>query len=407
MKVHHYKKIVLMSMIAILVGITSTVVGSTEVSAGGRHGNRIINCPSSSVEEGNNVKLGVNHSHKANREQMSVFWFTRGDDWADDDFTATGGSDYPTLYDVNQKAANGWDYMARTILTTDDDEFEDDETFEVGFWSDDSFRSCVITIRDNDVPIVIDQEITSTPPDGYAYRLGETIKIDIEFDYEVTAHNNPVLPLTIGGDWKGAKYKSGSGTTTLRFEYEVKVGDLDRNGASIRWRSKTGLGQEKVKSVDYPDRNANHYTSGTDSIEGQRVIGVPYITSVDMVSTPINGDTYWVGDVIEFAMTFSGEVNATGAGTGMTLSGDYKTARYRRGSGTNTIVFGYTVKPEDSDTNGISVRDGGYSAGGGTFGFWNITASGTNKAAYAKFKWSQQPVGPQGGRGPRPSCYRR
>ena len=398
-----FKRIALLVAVAAIAGLALTVVGLTDVFAGGRHGNRIISCPSSAVEEGESFTLAVKHSHGGGREKMSVFWFTRGDDWADDDFTATGGSDYPTLYDVNQEGRSGWDFMSRAIYTTDDDKFEDDETFEVGFWSDDSFRSCVITIRDNETPSVVGQEIISTPPDGYAYRLGETIKIDIEFDYEVTANNNPVLPLTIGGEWKGAKYKSGSGTTKLRFEYEVKVGDLDRDGASIRWRSKTGLGQEKVKSVDYPDRNANHYTSGTESIEGQRVIGLPYITSVDMVSTPISEDTYYVGDVIEFAFTFSQNVDATGAGTGMTLSGDYKTARYRRGSGTNTIVFGYTVQPDDSDTNGISVRNGGYNDDGSTYGFWNITARGTNKAAYKKFSGLSNQSGHKvdGGLGPR------
>ncbi len=232
---------------------------------------------------------------------------------------------------------------------------------------------------------VVDQEIVSTPPDGSAYRIGETIEVEVEFNHEVTVSNNPVLPLTIGGVWRGAKYESGSDTTKLRFAYDVQLGDLDRNGIDIRGRSSTGLGNGKIKMLGFPDRNADHAHGGHTNIEGQKVIGVPHVTGEEMVSTPINGDTYRVGDVIEFAITFSGKVDATGAGTGMTLSGDYKTARYRRGAGTETIVFGYTVKPEDSDTNGISVRDGGYSAGGGTFGFWNITARGTDKAAYAKF----------------------
>ena len=254
---------------------------------------------------------------------------------------------------------------------------------------------------------MVDQEIVSTPPDGSAYRIDETIEIEVEFNTEVTVSDNPRLPLTIGESfsrgWRGAKYTSGSGTTKLRFAYVVQMGDLDRNGIDIRWRNSTGLGGGKVKMLDDSDRNANHAHSASTNIEGQKVIGLPYVTDVEMVSTPIMGTFYGVGEVIECALTFSHEVDATGASTDMTLSGVHKTARYRRGSGTNTIVFGYAVKASDHDHNGIQVRGGDYNDDGSKYGFSNVRAKGTNKAAYAKFDGlgNQSDHKVNGGKGPR------
>ena len=111
------------------------------------------------------------------------------------------------------------------------------------------------------------------------------------------------------------------------------------------------------------------------------------VTGIEMVSTPASGDTYLVGEDIEFTLTFSHEVDATGSGLGMTIGGEYQAARYRRGTGTATIVFGYTVQEGDKDSDGVSVRKGGYYAdGSGAYGgLWNITAKGTDIPPYAVF----------------------
>ena len=77
-----------------------------------------------------------------------------------------------------------------------------------------------------------------------------------------------------------------------------------------------------------------------------------------MTSDPTHGtdsDTYGAGDVITFEVKFTEAVTITGAprlrfkisGTG----DDY--APYLSGSGTNTLVFAYTVLATDADTNGI------------------------------------------------------
>ena len=84
----------------------------------------------------------------------------------------------------------------------------------------------------------------------------------------------------------------------------------------------------------------------------------PLSVSLEVTSDPTHGtdsDTYGAGDVITFEVKFSEAVTITGtprlrfkiSGTG----DDY--APYLSGSGTNTLVFAYTVLATDADTNGI------------------------------------------------------
>ena len=90
-----------------------------------------------------------------------------------------------------------------------------------------------------------------------------------------------------------------------------------------------------------------------------RIIDPTRITDVQVMSTPRAAtDTYGAGETIEIWVTFSDAVNAT-ANTDLVLSvSGRKRAALLRGSGTKTLVFGYTVQAGDEDDNGIYVGDG-------------------------------------------------
>ena len=83
-----------------------------------------------------------------------------------------------------------------------------------------------------------------------------------------------------------------------------------------------------------------------------------------MTSTPLlnssggsTPDTYGEGETIEVSVTFNEAVTAT-TGTDFVLSvGGAKRAPLLRGSGTATLVFGYTVLADDEDTDGIWIGD--------------------------------------------------
>ena len=84
----------------------------------------------------------------------------------------------------------------------------------------------------------------------------------------------------------------------------------------------------------------------------------PTISTVAVTSTPVlETDTYGAGETIEVSVTFDEAVTAT-SDTDFVLSvGGATRAPLLRGSGTATLVFGYTVAPGDEDDNGIWIGD--------------------------------------------------
>jgi len=88
------------------------------------------------------------------------------------------------------------------------------------------------------------------------------------------------------------------------------------------------------------------------------------VDTVTVISTPPNGTTYKVGDVIEFAVSFvdpDGNPQNVNVAPGtapalqftMSSPATVVSAAYNSGSGTSTLTFHYTVQPGDLDTDGI------------------------------------------------------
>ena len=175
-----------------------------------------------------------------------------------------------------------------------------------------------------------------------------------------TASGTPRLVLTIGSNTRSADYSaSGSTATAVVFAYPVTVDDHDQDGISIAANA-LELNGGAIHKPGHTNTNAvlDHAVS-TQS--GHRVNRDPVIVSggVAVTSTPRAAtETYGADEIIEISVTFSDAVNAT-TDTDFVLSvgGADKRAPLRRGSGTKTLVFGYTVQAGDSDTDGIWIGD--------------------------------------------------
>ena len=99
----------------------------------------------------------------------------------------------------------------------------------------------------------------------------------------------------------------------------------------------------------------------------------PNITEVAVTSSAGRDNTYGLGETIEISATFSTAVDVDGTPSlGFWVGGTWQAANYLRGSGSNTLVFGYTVKSGDREDNGI-VMDGGYQDSNGTWHNLSIT----------------------------------
>ena len=201
--------------------------------------------------------------------------------------------------------------------------------------------------------------VTSSPDADSNYETGDVIQVTVTFSGAVTvdtASGTPSLALTIGSNTRYAEYSAGNSTATeLAFAYTVVGDDKDNDGISIDANALELNGGAIHKEGDTStDAGLDHGALSTRS--GHRVNRDVFIVSggVSVLSTPLAAtDTYGAGEIIEIEVEFSGPVNAT-TDTDFVLSvSGAKRAPLLRGSGTNTLVFGYTVQAGDSETNGI------------------------------------------------------
>ena len=201
--------------------------------------------------------------------------------------------------------------------------------------------------------------IESDPDAHDSYGVGEDIEVAVAFTEDVTVDTmsgTPRVALKVGSNTRYADYSaSDSSADELAFVYEVRADDHDQNGVSIDADALELNGGAIHKDGD-TSTNAvlDHADLGRDS--DHRVNRDPFIVSdgVSVISTPVAAtDTYGLGEVIEIEVEFSAAVDAT-TDTDFVLSvGGAKRAPLLSGSGTATLVFGYTVVSSDEDDDGI------------------------------------------------------
>ena len=205
--------------------------------------------------------------------------------------------------------------------------------------------------------------IESDPDAHDSYGVGEEIEVAVGFTDDVTVDTTsgtPRVALTVGSNTRYADYSaSDSSADELAFVYEVTADDHDQNGVSIDADALELNGGAIHKDGD-TSTNAVLDHAALDADSDHRVNRDPFIVSdgVSVISDPQAAtDTYGLGEVIEIEVEFSAAVDAT-TDTDFVLSvGGAKRAPLLSGSGTATLVFGYTVVASDDDDDGIWIGE--------------------------------------------------
>ncbi len=278
------------------------------------------------------------------------------------------------------------------VSTIEDSRIEHDETFEIGLFTVGGFESCVITIEDDDAPAITDVAVSSIPLRGDVYRSGENIDVTLTFDRQVDVAGDASLTLLFGDadhhTPREAGYLEGSGTRFLVFRYQVQPSDSDPDGIAV---SSAEASEEDgsiqgfsaivyARGTDIP---VDYTHAGIERASSHKVDGSPRVEHVGVISTPPDGwEAYRAYQTIEIALDFDTDVVVEGE-VGLALyvglvennwAEAWREAGYLRGSGTDTLVFGYTVEPGDMDIRGIAIPHGATAVlGSGT-----ITAAGTD-----------------------------
>ena len=228
-------------------------------------------------------------------------------------------------------------------------------------------------IIDTSTPSV--NNVTSSTANG-SYHDSDVIYVQVIFPEAVYVTGTPQLTMETGINDAVVNYSSGSGTSTLTFNYTVSgaanhtATDLDYkgtsalalNGGSIR----DGAGNDATLTLATPG------AAGSLGANKALVIDTTPSTITNVTSSTANG-SYINGQVISIQVVFSEIVTVTGTPQ-LTLETGTNDAvvNYTSGSGTNTLTFNYTVNGSASHTtsdldyqstsalslNGGSIRDG-------------------------------------------------
>ena len=112
----------------------------------------------------------------------------------------------------------------------------------------------------------------------------------------------------------------------------------------------TGVGNGQDATLDHSQLGGR---------PGHRIDQTPRAVSQEVTSAPSHGtpaDTYGAGDAIIFEVVFNQAVTVTGEPRlrfSVDSGTDDEYATYVSGSGSNTLVFSYTVLATDADTDGV------------------------------------------------------
>lgn len=217
-------------------------------------------------------------------------------------------------------------------------------------------------------PVVTDFAITSTPPNGTHYRIGDPIIITATYDQNVAATQPLSIPVTIGTGFHTetwtANLSSDSADNKLVFKYWVGENQRDDDGITVAGSGKI-LGDGTVQSATNPLVADRTVTQLLNQADHKVYAYYPLVQSVAVTSAPADGDTYRAGETIDVTLTFQYEVDVEDTPSIKILVGDENSERdaaYSSGSGTEAIVFSYVVQPGDLDSDGVAVK--GRSSGG-------------------------------------------
>jgi hypothetical protein len=191
--------------------------------------------------------------------------------------------------------------------------------------------------------------LSSSSPNG-TYGTGAAITINVNFNQAVMVTGAPKLLLNSAGT---ALYSSGSGTSTLTFTYTVAANNTT-NGGKLNEKSTTAL-TLNGGTINDSGGNAANLTlpalNSSSALAGSSDIVIDAKTpSIQTVTSPTSNGTYGGGALIKVAVKFSESVTVTGTPTLTLNSGG--TASFASGSGTNTLIFNYTVAVGDTTFGG-------------------------------------------------------
>lgn len=218
-----------------------------------------------------------------------------------------------------------------------------------GTLTDDAGNAAVLTLNNvaSTANVLVDGRpfVESITRVGDAKTNATSVSYTVTFDQPVTGVDASDFALLM----TGTAYGEVTGVTGSGATYTVTVGSTSGDG---------------VLRLDLKSSGTGITASGGAAIAGGFTSGQTYTfdstaPSVLFVGVP-TASTYKAGDTLEFTVNFNEAVTIDDTNGTPSLSltldtGGARQATFVRTSGSNALVFGYTVQAGDADANGVSL----------------------------------------------------
>ena len=172
---------------------------------------------------------------------------------------------------------------------------------------------------------------------------GNTVTLTLTMSEAVTVTGTPTLTLNDGGT---ATYSGGSGTNALTFSYTVSPSDSNVSALAV-----TQVNEPNGATITDSSGNAATLSLSGLTQSGPQIDPPILPTISSLVESPASGDLN-AGKTVTLTVNLNEAVTVAGGTPTLTLN-DGGTATYVSGSGTNALVFSYTVGA-GQNTSGLS-----------------------------------------------------
>ncbi|WP_173275650.1 S-layer homology domain-containing protein [Paenibacillus sp. NEAU-GSW1] len=185
------------------------------------------------------------------------------------------------------------------------------------------------------------------------YRDGQKLDFVVTYSEAVSVTGNPVLPITIGSQQVEAAFVNKPSASEIKFSYTVASGNNDNNGIELG----SALSLEGAVLTDIVGNDAVlTLSTGIDTTGVTVDTKAPVYESLQVPSA----GAYKANDKLSFEAEFDENVIVTGTPRIiLDVNGVQKYAQYESGTGTDQLMFSYTVQSSDNDANGISFLNEG------------------------------------------------
>ena len=377
------------------------------------------NSTSVSVNEGDDFDLRAKWHQNSGTGTWKAHWDTN----QTDPVSAEEDVDFEEEDEELHSKSRAYSTFKHTFHTKEDNRWEGNETFYAGYsairpsgGTNRAAHYCLINIVDDDPLEVTGVKLYNVPANSKHFQIGEWIHVIITASGVPDLADGQTVTLQFRDDdntvherqaefnvWGTVGYAAGNTEdpgTPLMFSYQLQAGDPKADTISVgSGFSSTVYGLKDdgtTSSVELAFSGKNHIQTeaqadgtmtdpthyGIDArprvndISVSSVPQTPHLITDDRGDTWIYIDTYRGGEDIELTAKFDQPVRVEGD-TGISIrigSGiNWRGARYASGSGTDTLVYSYTVKASDRDDDGISIDTGGI--GSGFFGIGKILSN--------------------------------